>query len=145
MSANTKVIVLKAKELIYTGIFLFLGILLAALLVMMFLPSKSQKDPAASHTSTYVPGVYSSTIQLGENTLDVQVTVDADHIKSVDLKSLDETIQTMYPLIEPSLASINEQLSSISSIDELTFDDETQYTNTILKQAIKNALKKAQP
>lgn len=93
----------------------------------------------------YIPGVYTSTIQLGDNTLDVQVTVDSKKIKSVSLEQLDDSIKTMYPLIEPSVASINEQLSSISSIDELTFEDDSQYTNTILKQAIKNALKKAEP
>ena len=49
----------------------------------------------------------------------------------------------MYPLLEPSLDSINEQLDSISSVDELTLDSESRYTGLILQQAIKNALQKA--
>jgi uncharacterized protein with FMN-binding domain len=142
---NTKVVVFKAKELIYTGIFLLLGVLLILLLIFMFLP-KNNKSSASSddteETAQYIPGVYSSSIQLGENTLDVSVTVDSQKVKSVNIEQLDESVKTMYPLIEPSIASINEQLSSISSIDELTFEDESQYTNTILKQAIKNAVKK---
>ncbi|MDO4942355.1 MAG: hypothetical protein Q4E73_05850 [Lachnospiraceae bacterium] len=147
MSSNTKVVVFKAKELLYTGIFLLLGIILILLLIFMFLP-KDKKTASASATeenAEYVPGVYTSSIQLGENTLDVQVAVDSHKVKSVNIEQLDDSIKTMYPLIEPSIASINEQLSDISSIDELTFEDESQYTNTILKQAIKNAVKKAEP
>ncbi len=147
MSSNTKVVVFKAKELLYTGIFLLLGIILILLLIFMFLPKDNEKEPAVSTetNAVYVPGVYTSSVQLGENTLDVQVTVDSQNIKSVNIEQLDDSVKTMYPLIEPSIASINEQLSKISSIDELTFEDESQYTNTILKQAIKNALKKAEP
>ena len=147
MSSNTKVVVFKAKELLYTGIFLLLGIILILLLIFMFLPKDNEKEPAVSTetNAVYVPGVYTSSVQLGENTLDVQVTVDSQNIKSVNIEQLDDSVKTMYPLIEPSIASINEQLSKISSIDELTFDDESQYTNTILKQAIITALKKAVP
>ena len=147
MSSNTKVVVFKTKELLYTGIFLLLGIILILLLIFMFLPKDNEKEPAVSTetNAVYVPGVYTSSVQLGENTLDVQVTVDSQNIKYVNIEQLDDSVKTMYPLIEPSIASINEQLSKISSIDELTFEDESQYTNTILKQAIKNALKKAEP
>ena len=147
MSSNTKVVVFKAKELLYTGIFLLLGIILILLLIFMFLPKDNEKEPAVSTETdaVYVPGVYTSSVQLGENTLDVQVTVDSQNINSVNIEQLDDSVKTMYPLIEPSIASINEQLSKISSIDELTFEDESQYTNTILKQPIKNALKKAEP
>ncbi|MDO4169608.1 MAG: hypothetical protein Q4D45_06850 [Lachnospiraceae bacterium] len=147
MSSNTKVVVFKAKELIYTGIFLLLGILLVLLLIFMFLPANKEKkaDSKTEETVNYIPGVYTSTIQLGENTLDVQVTVDSQKVKSVNIEQLDDSVKTMYPLIEPSITSINEQLSTISSIEDLSFEDESQYTNTILKQAIKNAVKKAEP
>jgi uncharacterized protein YlxW (UPF0749 family) len=144
---NTKVVVFKARELIYTGIFLLLGVLLVLLLIFMFLPKekKSSNSSDTEETAQYIPGVYTSSIQLGENTLDVSVTVDSQKVKSVSIEQLDESVKTMYPLIEPSIASINEQLASVSSIDELTFEDESQYTNTILKQAIKNAVKKSLP
>ena len=38
MSSKTKIVVLRMKELIYTGIFVALGILLILLLVYMFAP-----------------------------------------------------------------------------------------------------------
>ena len=50
----------------------------------------------------------------------------------------------MYPLVEPSLEQINKQLPKAKNIDDIKFDNsQSQYTNTILKQAIKNALKDA--
>ena len=44
MSSKTKIIVLKSKELIYTGIFIVLGILLILLLWYMFSPKEDEKD-----------------------------------------------------------------------------------------------------
>ena len=43
MSSKTKIVVLKARELIYTGIFILLGILLILLLIFMFVPSHKSK------------------------------------------------------------------------------------------------------
>ena len=42
--AKTKIVVIQMKELIYTAIFAGLGILLIVLLIIMFLPDKSNKD-----------------------------------------------------------------------------------------------------
>ena len=44
MSSNTKVVVFKAKELLYTGIFLLLGIILILLLIFMFLPKITRRN-----------------------------------------------------------------------------------------------------
>lgn len=45
MSSKTKIIVLKSKELIYTGIFIVLGILLILLLWYMFSPKEDERIP----------------------------------------------------------------------------------------------------
>ena len=47
MSSKTKIVVVHMKELIYTGIFILLGIVLILLLISMFTPDKSQKAPKA--------------------------------------------------------------------------------------------------
>ena len=139
MSSKTKIVVLKARELIYTGIFILLGILLILLLIFMFVPSHKSKK--AKETSGYTQGVYSSPLKLGENELELSVTVKDGKAKSI---SLNKSIKTMYPLIEPSLNEINKQLPKVQNIDDIKFDGQSQYTYTLLKQAIKNALKKAQ-
>ena len=137
MSAKTKIVVVKAKELIYTALFVCLGIILILLLIFMFAPEEK------TSAGVYTPGVYTSTITLGDNTLDVAVSVDADHITSVSLNHLSDSVSAMYPLLEPSLEEINAQLEQISSIDDLKLNTENKYTGLILQQAIKNALSKA--
>lgn len=140
MGAQTKIVVIKAKEIIYTGIFLVLGILLIVLLINMF---GKENDKKTETTSKYNPGVYSSTITLGENTLNVSVSVDEDTISGVDIENLDEAVTTMYPLLEPALNEINEQISVVESVDDITYSKDNQYTYIILNQAIKNALEQA--
>lgn len=140
MGAQTKIVVIKAKEIIYTGIFLVLGILFIILLINMF--GKGKEDDTTT-TSKYVPGVYSSTITLGENTLNVAVTVDENTVSGVSIENLDETVTTMYPLLEPALNEINNQISVVDSVDNITYSKENQYTYIILNQAIKNALEQA--
>lgn len=142
MSAKTKIVVLKAKELIYTALFVCLGIILILLLIFMFVPDEKDKKTSAG---VYIPGVYTSTVTLGDQTLDVAVSVDEDHITSVSLNHLSDSITTMYPLLEPSLEEINDQLDTISSVDDLKLDSDNKYTGLILQQAIKNALSKAKP
>lgn len=140
MGAQTKIVVIKAKEIIYTSIFLVLGILLIALLINMF---GKEKDKKAETTSKYNPGVYSSTITLGDSTLNVSVSVDEDTISGVDIENMDEAVTTMYPLLEPALNEINEQISTVESVDDITYSKDNQYTYIILNQAIKNALEQA--
>ncbi len=140
MGAQTKIVVIKAKEIIYTGIFLVLGILLIVLLINMF---GKEKDKKAETTSKYNPGVYSSTITLGDSTLNVSVSVDEDTISGVDIENMDEAVTTMYPLLEPALNEINEQISVVESVDDITYSKDNQYTYIILNQAIKNALEQA--
>ncbi len=140
MGTQTKIIVIKAKEIIYTAIFLILGILLIVLLFSMFGKENEQKTETAGK---YNPGVYSSTITLGENTLNVSVSVDENTISGVDIENMNEAVTTMYPLLEPALNEINEQISVVENVDNITYSNENQYTYIILNQAIKNALEQA--
>lgn len=159
MSSNTKIIVLKSKELIYTGIFVILGILLILLLIYMFSgDSKSDADEKGQVSSsreqsgtdeveetvnTYKPGVYTSELNLGGSPLQVTVTVDKDTVSHVDIANLDDAVTAMYPLIQPSLDEINNQISVVSSIDEITYSRDNQYTTIIIMEAVKQAIEPA--
>lgn len=140
MSTKTKIVVLHMKEMIYTLIFAGLGILLILLLIFMFLPK--QKD-ASTETMKYVAGVYTSTIQLNDNTMDVQVAVDEERINSVSLVNLDETAATMYPLMEPAVEQLAEQIISKQSTENITYSEDNQYTSMVILNAVNDALEKA--
>ena len=142
--AKTKIIVIQTKELIYTAIFAGLGILLILLLVFMFLLSKSSDDNKTEQTgSTYAPGVYTSQVKLGESTLNLELVVDADQIKSVSLVNLDKSVTTMYPLVKPSLETIEKQLVAGTSLDDIPLSEKSKYTETLLIEGIRTALDKA--
>ena len=141
MSAKTKIVVLHMKELIYTAIFVGLGILLIILLLFMFLPKEEEGESVP--TMNYVAGVYSSSIMFHDNTVDVQVIVDENRINSVSLVNLDETVTTMYPLMEPAVESIGQQVIEKQSTEGITYNSENQYTSMVILNAIENALSKA--
>lgn len=141
MSAKTKIVVLHMKELIYTLVFAGLGILLVILLLFMFLPR--EKDAESVETMRYVAGVYSSAVMLGDQTIDVQVIVDEERIHSVSFVNLEETVTTMYPLIEPALENIGTQVVENQSTTGVTYNTDNQYTSVVLLNAIENALEKA--
>ena len=144
MSSKTKIVVLHMKEVVYTAIFLVLAILMIVVLFAMF-SGKGKKDTAAppAEETLYIPGVYTSTIQLNDNSFDVQVTVDANHINSIELVNLSETATVMYPLMEPTLEDIASQICLSQSLDNITYSDENKYTSMLLLEAIQSALAKA--
>ena len=96
MSSKTKIVVLHTKEVVYTGIFLLLAVILGVLLFFMFGPGKSM-TASSSKAEAYIPGVYRSSIRLSDNTFDVEVTVDADRIQSIELVNLSEAAAAMFP------------------------------------------------
>lgn len=149
MSAKTKIVVLHMKELIYTGIFVALGILFVVLLIMMFLPGDKEKSPAeesvatAASVSDYIPGIYTTELILGTKTLDVEVVVDQTSIVSIQLRNIDDDVSTMYPLLEPAFDSLCSQIYTNQTLDNITYSAETKYTSLVLLEAIRNSLEKA--
>ncbi len=141
MSAKTKIVVLHMKELIYTAIFAGLAILLIMLLLFMFLPKKEKNQSV--ETMKYVAGVYTSSILFNDSTLDVQVIVDENHINSISLVNLNETVTTMYPLVEPALEDMTSQILKTQSLENISYHSDNQYTSVMLLNAVENALKKA--
>ena len=147
MSSKTKIVVLHMKEVIYTAIFLVLAILLLVLLFTMFGTQKKSGDITGDNASEvlYVPGVYTSTIELNGQTFDVEVSVDENHINSIALNNLSETATAMYPLMEPTLESLASQIYATQSTENISFGDDNKYTSQLLLQAINAALDKAKP
>ena len=141
MSAKTKIVVLHMKELVYTVIFVVLAVLLILLFVFMF---GSKKDESAKETMKYTPGKYASSILFNDNSIDVEVVVDENRINSVSLVNLDESVATMYPLMQPALDAISQQIYENQSLEGIDYGSENQYTSQVLVEAIRDALSKAE-
>lgn len=159
MSAKTKIVVLHMKELIYTGVFAILGILLVVMLIVMFVPKDKDEMPedsasppqidnpdgAPNASANYIPGIYTTELVLGGQTIDVEVIVGQEAISSIRLVNLSESVTTMYPLLEPALESICDQVYETQSLDNITYSADSKYTSLVLIEAIRNSLAKAQP
>lgn len=144
MSSKTKIVVLHMKEVIYTAIFLLLAVVTIVLLVVMFGGRDKRDSQSASGTENiYTPGVYTASIELNGNSFDVQVTVDKDHINSIELINLSEVATAMYPLMEPTLEDIASQIYTSQSTENITYSDDNKYTSMLLLDAIQSALAKA--
>ncbi len=141
MKSKTKIVVLHMKEIIYTAVFLALGILLIFLLIFMFKPGAKGKSNTSE--KQYTPGIYTSTLTLNNTNLEVEVTVDESQIESIRFANLDETVTTMFPLIQPAIEEISDQIYKTQSLDQVEISEETPYTSQVILDAISEAVKKA--
>ena len=137
MNSKTKIIVLHMKEIIYTVIFATLGILILCLLFFMF----SGDRHSSVSDKKYTPGVYTSSFTLGNEDLEVEVSDTS--INSIRISNLSETVTAMYPLLQPSLENLADQICKSQSLDHLTLSSDSPYTSQLLLNAIRDALKKA--
>lgn len=156
MSSKTKIVVLHLKELIYTGIFVILGILFVILLFIMFrsdketpeetpnIPETETESPEGEQTPIYQPGSYRSALYLDNETVEINLTVDETQIVSLTLLPLSDRISTMYPLLEPSFNAISEQICENQSLEDITYADESAYTSELLLEVIGDTLAKIQ-
>ena len=77
--------------------------------------------------------------------MDVQVIVDENRIKDISLVHLEDTVSVMYPLMEPTIEQLRDQILDQQSLDGISYEAENQYTSAVLLRAIGQALAKAAP
>ncbi len=142
MSAKTKIVVLKMKHILLLGIFIGIIALLTIFLITTFSNQNSPK-PETVETGKYTPGVYTSCVSLGDESLDVSVCVDSNNINSISLVNKSETVETMYPLITPAMDDIVSQIIETQSTDNVSYQDNCQYTSIVLMDAINTSIEKA--
>ena len=143
MSAKTKIVVVHMKNLILTGILIGIGILLLLMSLSICLSQEHIGESTAT-TQSYIPGVYSSSVKLNDTAIDVQVTVDENNINSVALVNLNDTVETMYPLVKPAMEDLQNQILEKQSTSDIDYSENSQYTSKVLLNAIDDALSKAQ-
>lgn len=154
MSSKTKIVVLHLKELIYTGIFVILGILFIILLFIMFRSDKEtpEEQPKTPETETedgmqapiYQPGAYRSALYLEDEAVEINLTVDETQIVSLTMTPVSDKISTLYPLLEPSFNTLSEQICENQSLENVTYAEEATYTSELLLEVIGDTLAKIQ-
>lgn len=142
MRSKTKIVVLHMKELIYTGLFILLGVILIVLLIIMFLPKNNTTKQSVSGSS-YIPGVYTASLILDNSAVDIEVVLDEASISSIRLASSDEAVTTMYPLIQPVLEDLGTQICKTQDLSAVKYSDDNRCTSKILLETISDTLQKA--
>ena len=61
----------------------------------------------------------------------------------IRFSNLDETVAAMYPLIQPAIEEIAEQVYEKQSLENIEYSQDNPYTSQIIINAINDALKKA--
>lgn len=135
---STKIIVIQLKELIMTIIFSLIGVILLGILIYIFIP----KDKPASQNNIYIPGKYTSSIMLGDKSVDVEVVVDTNKITAIDFRNLEKEQEVFYPLAQPTLNDMSEKIISTQSLD-MSISEDTDITANLLLEAISEAVDKA--
>lgn len=163
MAGNTKILVFKLKELIYTGIFILLGILLIILFICMFNDSEKKKSTKKYDTASsgevsgpvtketqeasenktkgiYKNGKYTSSLVLNNGTVDMEIIVENGKISSVSVVNMDPDVESMYPLIKSAVNDLSAQLVESQSFENITYAADCKYTYLIIIDAVRAVL-----
>lgn len=116
----------------------------ALILLLIFTLHFWKNNSDDKETAKYESGVYTSSMVLNNQAIDVKVVVDENRIKSISLNNLDETMAAMYPLIQPALDNISRQIYEKQSLEGITYEETNMYTSAVLMKAIQEALSRAQ-
>lgn len=138
---SKKIVIFKRRQLLLCAILLIVAVII--ILAVSIGRKDAGDDSLSLEDARYVPGLYNSDIRLSEYTLHLELAVDHDCIKSVNITNLDEEILSMYPLIEPSLQAVSEQLIGGVAIDAVTISEDSKFTQMMLIEAIGSMLEKA--
>jgi uncharacterized protein with FMN-binding domain len=141
MQNKTRIFIFRLRQILFLIVLVIFFLLIAFCLVHNFISHK--ETITATPTSAYVAGVYTSSITLNDQTVDIQVVVDKDRIKSASIVNLEESVAAMYPLLETSIADISSQLSAGVALEDITYPSTSRYTSQVLLGAISQAIENA--
>lgn len=103
----------------------------------------SETQQTYESSQLYVPGIYTGVLQLGSSVVELQLTVDKNHINSINFTNIDDAVATMYPLMQPTLSELSSAIIENQSLDNVTYAEESRYTSMLLLNAISDLLEKA--
>ena len=137
--SGTRIMVFSLKELIRTGIFALIGLILIIALIYLIIPKNN-----GGSSAQYLPGTYSAQIVLHQSPVDVFVTVNEKEILNVELGSMKTVQEAFYPLFKPTLAELSKQIVRYQTT-KIAAEPNNAVTSRILLDAVASALEKADP
>ena len=145
---GTKIFVLQIRDLLKAAVFAVIGLVVLVLLVYLFMPRQNGQElpvPTAlapQDTALFSPGTYTASIILNDRPLEVMVTVTEYEITSIEMSEMYESQRMLFPLFEPIMARVSDDILFYQSIDIVIYND-YPVTTGILQQAVAAALDQA--
>jgi len=136
---KSRFVVLQMKDIVRTGIFVIIGLVLLIVLIWAIMPRGSGTDVGAR---AFIPGTYTSYIIIHNSPIGVSVTVDENKIIDIALSDMAESQEVFYPLIRPTMATLSAEVIDRQTTN-IEAPAEAAITSRILLDAINNALMQA--
>lgn len=138
--SGARIFVLHKKDLIKMGIIVLVALALIITALVILIPRRSADTGEATR---FVPGVYSSMIVLYDEPLHVRVTVSENEILSVYMTDMADMQRVFYPLFEPRMRDLAEEILRYQSA-HITPQTDYPVTTWILHEAVRSALQMAE-
>jgi uncharacterized protein with FMN-binding domain len=140
---GTRIFVLHKKELIKYGVIALVGLVIIVAALVLLIPRGGRGaayEPGA--LARFIPGTYASTIVLHDKPVHVRVTVSENEILSVYMSDMADIQRTFYPLFEPRMRDLAEEVLRYQTAH---INPRTDYpvTTRILQDAVRTALQMA--
>jgi uncharacterized protein with FMN-binding domain len=138
--SGARIFVLHKKDLIRAGIIAAVALVVIIGALVLLISRGPREDGGMG--ARFVPGTYSSTILLHNEPLHVRVTVSENEILSIYMTDMADIHRTFYPLFEPRLADLAQEVLRYQSAH---ISPRTDYpvTTGILRYAVQTALEMA--
>ena len=127
--SQTKIVVIPLKKLLIGAVIAAIVIAFVIFAVIRLGSKGSDNSRNTSHNietpldnadaPKFCPGVYTASILLDGNPVDIQVTVDSSNINSIELVNLSESITTMYPKLTTSFDEVASKVMEAGHIPSL--------------------------
>ncbi len=129
---QSRIFVVKLKDIIRTAVFALLGIgIIAGALIFLF-----------GGKGEYKEGTYSSEIILHGSPVDVNVKVSRNEIEEITLGDMDQTQAVFYPTFNSCFEELASSVIENQSTD-IEVNKDYEVSEGILLQAVDSALEKA--
>lgn len=140
---GTRIVVIQRKQVMFSAVLVVAGIVFIIFLLFMMMGKKTGSDSIASQNgdAKYQAGVYTKDMEFGESTVSLQVSLDSNQVKAVEIIPLDESVTTMYPLMEPAVEHLSDQLAAGVAPENIEYGEESRYTQESIMEVVDNVLK----
>ena len=115
---------------------------LGALLLLILLLVKILSNGSDPAQAKYYPGTYTTSVPMGTGSVTVEMTFSENGIEKVNYQ-IPEAVQKVYPLVQPTAASIGDQLAEGTALEAVQFDSSSSVTASHLLDAMKFTMEKA--